>query len=99
MKNARPSAALLAALTSLVLFILPLRSTAAEPVVLGYYADWTQWTLAPSAIPFENTTHLAHAFIWPDTAGNLQYESYFLPSNPSVAAHAAGVKVLVAIGG
>lgn len=99
MKIHRRAAALGAVLTSLLLFALPVRSNAAEPVVLGYYADWTQWTLAPSAIPFENVTHLAHAFIWPDTAGNLQYESYFLPSNPSVAAHAAGVKVLVAIGG
>jgi len=69
-----------------------------KPIVLGYYPSWP-CGLSPSEIRYDLFTHLAHAFVTATTEGAVQH-SGGLPSSELVErAHAAGVKVLVSVGG
>ncbi len=70
-----------------------------SPVVLGYYAWWLHNHLPAENIPYDNLTHIAHAFVWPDANGtvvNAQRLDY-----PELFSRAknAGVKVILSVGG
>lgn len=68
------------------------------PLVVGYYPYWaTQPT--PRQIPFQHYTHLIHAFVMVDEQGRPAVRSYVPDKSLTAAAHAAGVKVLLGLGG
>lgn len=83
-----------------LLFALDANSAAAaESYVLGYYPAQMRNRLPAEKVDFETLTHLCHAFIRPNTDGTLDYGANFLYPELIEAAHAAGRKVLVSVGG
>ncbi|MBN1481351.1 T9SS C-terminal target domain-containing protein [candidate division KSB1 bacterium] len=72
-----------------------------SPVVAGYYTAWRVFAYPPADIPMDKVTHLLHAFVYPNAGGDVNFPTYFL--DPVVdlitLAHAADVKVFVAVGG
>ncbi|MGE5430106.1 MAG: glycosyl hydrolase family 18 protein [Syntrophomonadaceae bacterium] len=79
-------------------FILLLTvSLSAQKVVGYYYGSYS--TYPPSAIQFENLTHINHAFISPNADGTLSIPSWYLLPSLITEAHKHGVKVLAALGG
>ena len=73
--------------------------SAPAKVVLGYYAYWTRPRFDQAMIDFGGLTHLAHAFAWPDAAGNLVLPPRFLYPELLASARAAGVTTLLSLGG
>jgi hypothetical protein len=67
--------------------------------VIGYYRTSNRAVLDHTGIEYQYLTHIAHAFAWPDAAGNLVVPSGFLYPELNAAAHAAGVKMIVSLGG
>jgi chitinase len=86
----------LALLWSLVVTVSP---AVADPVVCGYYPSFLKGALPAESIQFRNLTHVAHAFAWPDAAGNLSMDGDFLYPRLIDSAHRAGRKVLISLGG
>lgn len=89
-------------LSSAIIFLMAGQgiAVAAEkaPVVVGYYPHWaTQPT--PQQIKFEYFTHLIHAFVAVDEQGRPEPRSTVPGKSLTEAAHAAGVKVLLGLGG
>ncbi len=65
--------------------------------VMGYFYgrdgfDHTQ-------VEYRFLTHIAHAFVWPDSTGNLVVPPNYLYPELNAAAHAHGVKMIVSLGG
>ncbi len=71
---------------------------AAEQVV-GYYPSWIRYNTPATKIRYQDLTTIAHAFIWPKADGSLDMYSDLLYPEMNTRAHAAGVKVIVSIGG
>jgi len=72
--------------------------------LLGYYPQWAKGQTPPytaNQIPYSKLTHIAHAFLLLTAAadGSLQIPSGMIEPLLISKAHAAGVKVLVSIGG
>jgi chitinase len=74
--------------------------------LLGYYPSWSKYNNPPYAysaaqIPYNQLTHIAHAFLLLDEKadGTIDVPSGFVEPALLSKAHAAGVKVLVSIGG
>jgi chitinase len=74
--------------------------------LLGYYPEWSKYNNPPyvysaAQIPYKQLTHISHAFLLLDakTDGTLDVPSGFVETALISNAHAAGVKVLVSIGG
>ncbi|KAF9434178.1 hypothetical protein BGZ76_008443 [Entomortierella beljakovae] len=70
-----------------------------DKMVVAYWTDWTSSAMPPEAIPFEKITHLNYAFsvVTPDFRP--VFDTDFLLSRVTRAAHANNVKVLMSIGG
>ncbi len=79
-------------------------ATAAPKRLLAYYTFWSKWN-APaydaSNIDYHKLTHIAHAFLLLDNKnlGNLVVDDGLIEPLLMTKAHAAGVKVLISIGG
>jgi len=72
--------------------------------LLGYYAEWSKYNDPPysaNQIPYHKLTHIAHAFLRLDAKadGTLELPAGMIEPALISKAHAAGVKVLVSIGG
>jgi chitinase len=72
--------------------------------LLGYYPEWSKTQTPPysaAQIPYSKLTHISHAFLLltPKADGTLQVPSGMIEPALISKAHAAGVKVLVSIGG
>jgi len=72
--------------------------------LLGYYAEWTKNDTPPysaAQIPYNQLTHIAHAFVLLTAAadGTLEVPTGMIEPALITDAHAAGVKVLLSIGG
>lgn len=74
--------------------------------LLGYYPEWSKYNNPPFAysadeIPYRQLTHISHAFLLldPKADGTLDVPPGFIEPALISKAHAAGVKVLVSIGG
>ncbi|MCX8094282.1 MAG: glycosyl hydrolase family 18 protein [Candidatus Goldbacteria bacterium] len=65
---------------------------------LAYYPYWVS-TYRADKIPYNRLTHICHAFVQPQANGSLSIPSGYLEPALITNAHAAGVKVLVSIGG
>ncbi|RMH30546.1 MAG: glycoside hydrolase family 18 protein [Candidatus Hydrogenedentota bacterium] len=68
------------------------------PIVLGYYPSWP-CGLEPAQIRYENFTHLCHAFVTATPDGKLKTDGNLPSRELTSRAHAAGVKVLLSVGG
>lgn len=68
------------------------------PCILGYYADWAAG-LTPRQIDYRLFTHLTHAFATVQSDGTLTMPDPAKSRDLCARAHAAGTKVLLAIGG
>lgn len=92
--------ALLVALVGLAFFVLPVH---ADLRVTAYYPGYRQSYLPPSAIDFTALTHLIHFSVIPNANGSLNASANGLTPAYSTAivsaAHAAGIKVLICVGG
>lgn len=86
-----------------LIFILCLCSPvplAAQQKVVGYYASWKSGSLPPNKVTFAQLTHINVAFIYPRSDGSLASLDGGIPFPQLVSgAHAAGKKVLIAVGG
>jgi len=72
--------------------------------LLGYYPEWAKTQTPPytaQQIPYAKLTHIAHAFLLltPKVDGSFVIPSGMIEPALIAKAHAAGVKVLVSIGG
>jgi chitinase len=72
--------------------------------LLGYYTAWSKYNTPPyaaSQIPYSKLTHIAHAFVLltGKADGTLRIPSGTIEPALIQKAHAAGVKVLISIGG
>jgi chitinase len=99
---------------SLLLCLVGLLSTAAlaqtpaasSKRLLGYYPEWSKYNNPPyvysaDQIPYNQLTHISHAFVLLDSKadGTLDLPQGFIEPALITKAHAAGVKVMVSIGG
>jgi chitinase len=72
--------------------------------LLGYYTAWSKYNTPPYAadqIPYSKLTHIAHAFVLltAKADGTIEIPSGTIEPALIQKAHAAGVKVLISIGG
>lgn len=80
------------------------QSAPASKRLLGYYPSWAQFNTPPytaQQIPYSRLTHIAHAFmlLTPEADGTVAVPPGMIEPALIQNAHAAGVKVLVSIGG
>ena len=71
----------------------------AEKHVVGYFPAWMLDELPAEDVDFDVVTNIVYAFAWPNDDGS--FESYSPPASPELieAAHSAGRKVSISIGG
>ncbi len=68
--------------------------------VVGYYPAWVHSSYPHTAVRYDLLTHIAHAFIWMEADGSLLTQGYWTAYPALIeAAHASGVKVVIAVGG
>ncbi len=67
--------------------------------VVGYYPSWMKTAYPYTKVGYEHVTHLAHAFITPNTNGSLNVPAGFLYPELVQQANARGVKIIVSVGG
>lgn len=68
-------------------------------IVLGYYPAGKKAVFDHLRIPYEQLTHIAHAFTKPDREGRLIVADHYAYPELIEAAHQNGVKVLMSVGG
>jgi len=68
-------------------------------VVMGYYASWKKAEFDHTQVAYRYLTHIAHAFAWPDSKGNLVVPPDYLYPALNDAAHRNGVKMILSLGG
>jgi chitinase len=88
----------------MIVLFAPRVASAAPKRLLAYYTFWSKWnTPAYSAehIPYDKLTHIAHAFLLLDKSkiGSIKVDDGLIEPLLITNAHAAGVKVLISIGG
>jgi chitinase len=95
---------------TLLAFVLPTQflnaqeMTKTSPRLLAYYPDWAKFQVpryTADQIPYKKLTHIAHAFLLlkADGKGGLFLDDSLLEPALITKAHAAGVKVIISIGG
>jgi|SRR5271169_4317397 len=102
-----PMACLFAAALFLTLSARPISAQvtpSAPKRLLGYYTAWSKYNTPPytaDQIPYSKLTHVAHAFLLlsPKADGTIQIPPGTIEPALLTKAHAAGVKVLISIGG
>lgn len=88
---------LAAAFAALWLFLH--QTTAAQYRVVGYYPSWERYNLPGPNVMFQYLTHVNQAFAWPLADGSIAGYSDLLNPPLITAAHQAGRKVLLSLGG
>ncbi len=87
----------------LLLLSIPAGLLQSRPWVSAYYAGWQQSYYPPSAIDFGAMTHILHFSVEPTSGGNISGTGNGINATTAsqliTPAHAAGVKVLLTIGG
>jgi chitinase len=76
-----------------------LKEDKADKVIIGYYPSDKRSVVDYRQIEFGYLTHLAEAFAWPDSEGNLIVSPDFIYPELLAAAHQKGVKVILSLGG
>jgi chitinase len=67
--------------------------------VVGYYPSWNRSVVDHTKVDYANLTHIANAFAWPDSLGNLVVPADYLYPELNAAAHKNGVKMIMSLGG
>jgi len=70
--------------------------------VVADYVTWSQYQTPPytaAQIPYHKLTHINHAGVSFDAYGNLSLPAGFIEPDLNLRAHAAGVKVMLLLGG
>ena len=67
--------------------------------VVAYYPSWIKSAYPYTKVAYEQMTHIAHAFITPETNGTLNVPASFLYPELVQEAHMRGVKVIISVGG
>ena len=70
--------------------------------VVGDYGEWSKYQTPPygaAQIPYHKLTHINHAGVSFDAYGNLSVPDGFIEAELNHRAHAAGVKVMLLLGG
>ncbi len=67
--------------------------------IVGYYASWNSVVLPYNKVEYSNLTDIIVAFGTPDQDGSISYDSGIPFPQLVAAAHAAGVRVLISLGG
>lgn len=94
-----------AALALVAIAAIPLCAQSAAPKrLVGYYTSWSKYQTPPYSaknIPYHNLTHIEHAFalLSAQADGTVEYPPGMDEAYLFTAAHKAGVKVLLTIGG
>lgn len=70
-----------------------------KKIIAAYYPYYNKIFYTHNDIDFESITHLCHAFIKPDSSGDLIVDDNFLYPELNEEAHNNGVQVLVSVGG
>ena len=90
-------------LLSAILMAVPAMSATAEtgggPIRLAYYPSWLAEWMPPSTINFGLLTHVAHAFLLAKEDGSPVPTGRVPSRELTSAAHGAGVKVILSLGG
>ncbi|HTW32425.1 MAG TPA: glycoside hydrolase family 18 protein [Candidatus Sulfotelmatobacter sp.] len=92
-------------IASLILFLPAARAQYANGLtkrVVGDYGYWSKYDNPPysaAQIPFNMLTHINHSGVGFDAYGNLSVPDGFIEPELNNSAHAAGVKVLLLLGG
>jgi chitinase len=81
------------------IFQVPSTPSRPNKIVVGYYASWKKAEFDHTKVAFGYLTHIAHAFAWPDSDGNLVVPSDYLYPELNAAAHANSVKMILSLGG
>ena len=82
----------------LLIFFSGLGIAIAQEKIVGYYASWNEESLPYNNVEYSNLTHINVAFAIPLSSGIVNTSGLAFPQLVS-AAHAAGVKMLISIGG
>jgi len=87
-----------------VLMLAPSALADGPKRLLGYYPFWVKFSnpaYSASTIPYQKLTHIAHAFLLLDKKqiGNIVIPDDLIEPQLISNAHAAGVKVMISIGG
>ncbi|MBL1212062.1 MAG: T9SS type A sorting domain-containing protein [Ignavibacteriae bacterium] len=82
---------------SILVFIFLSTIVSGKNVVGYYYANYSAYP--HTAIDYDKITHIAHAFIYPTAAGEIQTDSWFFYPDLITEAHNNGIKIIAAIGG
>ncbi len=69
--------------------------------IVGYYPDYTRWTLPPADIRYDKLTHIMYFSISPNANGSLDTANVTLSNlqNVEALAHANDVKISICVGG
>lgn len=80
---------------------LQMKAAAASQIVAAYYPDWSTGTIAPENIDFSKYDLLFFAFATPNESNGLNWDSGSKNTLSRLvsAAHAAGTKVVLSVGG
>jgi chitinase len=70
-----------------------------RPIVVGYYPSWSRTAYPHSVVDYQGVTHIAHAFIFPNSDGTLDLSGFSTYPELIQTAHANGVKVVISVGG
>lgn len=87
------------AVLSVVMCLAVVRTSTAQNRVIGYYPSWERGNLPASSMMFQHLTHVNQAFAWPLADGTISGYSDLIYPALVTAAHQAGRKVMVSLGG
>jgi chitinase len=87
------------ALAACEVFHIPPEPSKPNKVVMGYYVSGKKAEFDHTRVAYRYLTHIANAFAWPDSSGNLVVPPDYLYPALNDAAHRNGVKMLISLGG
>lgn len=68
-------------------------------LVVGYYPTWMKSVYPYNVIQYQNLTHIAHAFIFPNADGSLDLSGFTLYPELIQRAHVNNVRMIISVGG
>jgi chitinase len=80
-------------------FVLTSASIAQSKLIVGYYPSWSKSSYPHTVVQYKHLTHIAHAFIFPNTDGSLDLSEFTHYPELIQSAHQNGVKVVISVGG
>ena len=83
----------------LVFLLFACSALAQSKMVVGYYPSWNKASFPHTAIQYRSLTHIAHAFIFPQSDGSLDLSGFTFYPELIQAAHLNGVAVVISVGG